>query len=99
MTTIPDEAIEAAARAWASGSPSPNNWENMTSRLREMQIARMRAALTAAAPHIEKAVRADERERIAAEVKALVERMDNGKLNAFNNGVMYAARIAQGEHR
>ena len=47
-----DEAVEAAARAWASGSPTPNNWENMTERLRDMQRKRMLAALTAAAPLI-----------------------------------------------
>lgn len=43
-----DAQVEAAAMAWSSGSPTPNNWENMTSRLQGITKDRMRAALRAA---------------------------------------------------
>ena len=59
MSAIPDEAVQAAAEAWATGSPTPNNWENMTYRLKQVTRDRMEAALEAAMPHI--------REQIAQE--------------------------------
>lgn len=40
--------VEAACIAWSSGSPTPNNWGNMTERLREITRNRMRLALAAA---------------------------------------------------
>lgn len=43
-----DAQVEAACAAWASGSPTPNNWENMTQRLQNITRDRMRAALRAA---------------------------------------------------
>lgn len=42
------EQVEAAARAWAAGGPTPGNWDNMAERLRGMVSDRMRRALIAA---------------------------------------------------
>ena len=58
MTDLLPEAIEAAA-AFLPGIPTDN-------RERQLRETTMRAALTAAAPYIEKAVRADERARLVA---------------------------------
>lgn len=45
---VTDVVVERAARAWASGSAAPNNWENMAPRLQGITKDRMRAALEAA---------------------------------------------------
>lgn len=48
---IPDEAVEAAARAAAKDDAEPN-WYLDTERFRDAWRIRMRAALEAAAPHL-----------------------------------------------
>lgn len=57
MTTIPPEAIEAAKRAYFDAYT-----------MRDGEAVRL--ALEAALPHIKKAVRADERKRIAKWLRA-----------------------------
>lgn len=48
--SIVDDAVEAGAKAWATGSATPNNWENMTSRLQGITKDRFEGALSAAWP-------------------------------------------------
>lgn len=73
---ISDAAIEAAAREMylndAADSISPDAWpafDSPDNKARTAYLSNAAAALTAALPHIEAAIRADERARIVSELR------------------------------
>lgn len=71
---LPDEAVETAARALLEVEYGPGEgWDTTGIAEREFYTSSARAALTAAAPHIEAAVRADERERVARRIEAAIQ--------------------------
>ena len=99
MSDIPDEAAEAAAKALHQDAANRNDmmhfdtWEKTPHGFKELFRARARAALTAAAPII----RADERRRVVAEIRAQKEHayQDEWKGADYANGMEHAAEIAE----
>jgi hypothetical protein len=93
------EAVEAAARAWheapaQQGDDLPGLWADVPDDIKARARAYMTAALTAAGPLIEQAVR----DRVAAEIEAF-EPEDRALVHVpdWREAMEDAARIARGE--
>lgn len=83
---IPDEAVEAAAKAeWEQFDGDP--WESVLPVIKEARENTARNVLTAALPHIEAAIRADERAKVRERIEA--ERV-HGLSPGFQDGIRTA---------
>jgi len=93
MTTpIPKAAVEAATKVFVNlGWQSERQWDSFAPSLQDDFRRQMRAALTAARPHIE----ADESERIAAWITA--EPQNDKRVN--DTLILLADALRRGDHR
>lgn len=101
MTTITDEAIEEACDGFYTEPRGLTRWAKLVEvspDIADRYRVAMSHALTAALPHIEAAIRADERERI---VTRLLGFADHFTETHTRNGIAYAAEWlarADGNH-
>ena len=106
--TIPQEAVEAAARVMKPRQFEPNYtplgmWSDLEQMHeiaeldRDMTRDRVRDILTAALPAIEKQIRAE----VAAEIRVEMRRHDTAQIgfSAIGDAYAHAARIARGKEQ
>jgi hypothetical protein len=92
---VPDEAVEAAAEALASGQfmLPPDAWSRVLDGTKVVYRFHARTALQAAAP----AMLAAERERIAAALEAKASDTSYTQDEAVTEHLLDAAKLARGE--